>query len=148
MSESDSKTECIFCRASADTEDEKNLVLLRGEHSFVILNAYPYTTGHLMIAPYAHLATLEKASSEILLEMMQIAQKCLRALKKDYRPNGFNLGFNLGRSAGAGVEGHFHLHIVPRWEGDTNFMAVIGNVRVMPEKLKETYRRLSQQLQK
>jgi len=146
--EAKSKAECIFCKACSTTEDEKNFVLLRGNHAFAMLNTYPYNNGHLMIAPYAHLSTLEEASPEVLLEMIQIAQKSLRSLREVYNPDGFNLGFNLGRTAGAGIEEHFHLHIVPRWDGDTNFMSVLANVRVMPEDIRETYIKLSQHLQK
>jgi ATP adenylyltransferase len=148
ISKSREKADCIFCKASSETEDKKNYVLHRGKFSFAMLNAYPYTTGHLMIAPYDHTALLEKAKPEVLLEIMQITQKCICALREIYKPDGFNIGFNLGRTAGAGVEDHYHLHIVPRWDGDTNFMTVIGNARVMPEGLQDTYIKLTRQLRK
>lgn len=148
ISKSREKADCIFCKASAETDDEKNYVIHRGKFSFAMLNAFPYTTGHLMIAPYEHSALLEKAKPEALLEIMQIAQKCIYALREIYKPDGFNIGFNLGRTAGAGIEDHYHLHIVPRWDGDTNFMTAIGNTRVMPEELKHTYKKLTQQLRK
>jgi ATP adenylyltransferase len=148
ISKSREKTDCIFCKASSEKEDKKNYVLHRGKFSFAMLNAYPYTTGHVMIAPYAHTAFLEKAKPEVLLEIMQIAQKCLCALREICKPDGFNIGFNLGRTAGAGIEDHYHLHIVPRWDGDTNFMTVIGNARVMPEGLQDTYIKLTRQLRK
>jgi ATP adenylyltransferase len=148
ISKSREKADCIFCRASSEKDDEKNYVIQRGKFSFAMLNAFPYTTGHLMIAPYDHSAHLEKAKPEVLLEIMQIAQKCINALREIYKPDGFNIGFNLGRTAGAGIEDHYHLHIVPRWDGDTNFMTAIGNTRVMPEELKLTHKKLTQQLRK
>lgn len=136
--------ECIFCeRASADpTGDREHLVLYRGRSNFVMLNLYPYTVGHAMIAPYAHVAELVDVPSETLAEMMTLAQQFQQALKDVYRPEGYNLGLNMGRCAGAGVEHHVHLHILPRWNGDSNFMTVVGETRVEPEDLASTYDKL------
>jgi len=133
---------CVFCRAARKGSDRSNLVLLRGRLNFVILNKYPYNNGHMMIVPFAHVPSLQDAPVETLQEMMALAVRCEAALRAAYRPTGINLGMNLGRSAGAGIEEHFHLHIVPRWEGDTNFMSVVHSTRVIPESLQATYRRL------
>jgi len=133
---------CVFCHAVRGRADRSNLVLARGSSLFVILNKYPYNNGHLMIVPNAHLGTLRDAPRETLHEMMEMAVRCEMALRTVYRPSGINLGMNLGKSAGAGIEGHFHLHLVPRWDGDTNFMSVVHNTRVIPEGLPDSYRRL------
>lgn len=134
---------CIFCKAQQNpADDEKNFVLHRGAHNFVILNLYPYISGHLMIAPNAHLAEFGSTSKETTDEMMDLAKRCQLALREVYRPQGFNLGMNLGRAAGAGVADHFHLHILPRWDGDTNFISTVGETRVLPEDLPTTYRKL------
>ena len=133
---------CVFCRAVARGADRANLVLLRGRHNYIILNKYPYNNGHMMIVPFAHVPSLRDAPIATLHEMMELAVRCESALRVAYRPTGINLGMNLGRSAGAGIEKHFHLHIVPRWEGDTNFMSVVHGTRVIPESLQATYRRL------
>lgn len=134
---------CIFCEAQNNpADDEKNLVLYRGSHNFVILNRYPYISGHLMISPNEHLGELDAAGKETTDEMMDLAKRCQSALREVYKPNGFNLGMNLGRAAGAGVADHFHLHIMPRWSGDTNFMSTVGETRVLPEDLQTTYRKL------
>ncbi len=133
---------CIFCRALRGRADRPNLVLFRGVDNFVILNKYPYNSGHMMIVPNAHLPLPRGASRAGLLEMMELAVRCEAALRAAYRPSGINLGMNLGRSAGAGIEGHYHLHIVPRWDGDTNFMTAIHGTRVIPEALDVTYSRL------
>lgn len=137
---------CIFCLASAESDDKTNHVLLRAERNFVLLNAFPYTSGHLMIAPYTHVGTLEEADPATLEEMIVIAQSMERALRKVYRPDGLNLGFNIGKSAGAGIAGHIHMHVLPRWTGDVNFMTAIGETRVLPEDLDTTYERLKAQL--
>jgi len=137
------KAACIFCVAKADpTEDENNLVLHRGEQAFVMLNRYPYISGHLMIAPYAHVGTLTGAPKESTNEMMDLAARCEQVLQQVYKPQGFNVGMNLGHVAGAGVAGHIHMHILPRWGGDTNFMSTVGNTRVLPEDLAMTYEKL------
>ena len=134
---------CIFCVAQANPDDdEKNFVLHRASHNFVILNLYPYVSGHLMIAPYAHLGEFDLAPKEITDEMMDLAKRCQAALREVYRPEGFNLGMNLGRAAGAGVADHIHMHIMPRWVGDTNFMTTVADTRVLPEDLPTTYRKL------
>lgn len=138
----DSSGSCIFCEKAAAHRDEENLIVYRAEHNFAILNLYPYTTGHLMIAPYEHVATLEDASEASLMEMILIVRSAQKHLREIYRPEGFNLGMNLGEFAGAGVAGHIHMHVLPRWKGDANFMSVIGETRVMPEDLKETHRKL------
>lgn len=137
---------CFLCNLPKENRDEENLILYRGESCFVIMNNYPYNPGHLMIAPYRHVGELEGLSKEELLEMMLITQRMLSLLKKTMRPDGFNLGFNLGRVAGAGLEDHIHLHIVPRWSGDTNFMPVIADTKVVPQAVKDTYRALKDAL--
>jgi ATP adenylyltransferase len=134
---------CVFCQAQRNPEDdEKNFVLHRAAHNFVILNLYPYISGHLMIAPYAHLGELDSASKETTDEMMDLAKRSETALRAEYQPHGFNLGMNLGRAAGAGIADHIHLHLLPRWSGDTNFMSTIGETRVLSEDLATTYRKL------
>ena len=133
---------CVFCRALRAGRDRENLVLYRGRANFVILNKYPYNNGHLMIVPTAHLPSIQEAAPEALGELMDLAVRCEAALRRIYSPTGINLGMNLGRSAGAGIAGHFHMHVVPRWDGDTNFMTVVHGTRVIPEALRTTYRRL------
>jgi len=137
---------CVFCVTEDRTRDAERLIVFRGVHNFIILNLFPYTSGHVMVAPYAHLDTIAHADREQLSEMMQLSQRATAALQKLYRPDGFNLGMNLGTAAGAGIREHFHLHIVPRWVGDANFMTVTGETRVLPEDLSVTYRRLSEAL--
>jgi ATP adenylyltransferase len=137
---------CIFCDALERNEDSSTLIVLRGEKCFVILNRYPYTSGHSMIVPYAHVADLAAADPDVLAEMMRLAQRIETVLAKMYRPQGFNIGMNLGRAAGAGITGHLHLHILPRWAGDANFMTVVGETRVEPEELSTTYERMRQAL--
>lgn len=133
---------CIFCLAGKTKADADSLVLHRGRRCFVILNRYPYTPGHLMIAPFRHLDDLDKAGAELAGELMALIRLSLRVLKKAYKPQGFNIGMNLGRSAGAGVADHFHIHIVPRWAGDANFMPLVGRTKIMLEDLDMTCRRL------
>jgi ATP adenylyltransferase len=137
---------CIFCDAVARKNDAETLIVHRGEKTFVILNRFPYTSGHVMIVPYAHVAELGLCEPGTLDEMMRLAQRVETALRADYKPDGMNLGMNLGRAAGAGVVGHLHLHMLPRWIGDTNFMTVTAETRVHPEDLKTTYERLSKAL--
>lgn len=132
---------CIFCdkiRAPVDM-DRDNLVLWRGERAFVMLNLYPYANGHMLVAPYDHTGELGKLDGETLKEMMLLVNKCIRALRRVMNPQGINVGANLGRAAGAGVEDHVHLHVVPRWVGDTNFMPVLSDTRMIPELLPQTY---------
>ena len=133
---------CLFCRVASESDDARNYVVLRAERSFILLNRYPYTTGHLMIAPYAHVATLEEADAATLEEIMRLAQRAEKALRAVYRPSGLNLGFNIGESAGAGITGHIHMHALPRWAGDTSFITTIGETRVLPEALETTYEKL------
>jgi ATP adenylyltransferase len=138
-----SEADCIFCVAHRNpADDAKNFVLYRGAGNFVILNRYPYISGHLMIAPNSHLSEFDGTAKPITDEMMDLAKRCQSALRETYHPDGFNLGMNLGRAAGAGVADHFHLHIMPRWAGDTNFMSTVGDTRVLPEDLSTTYRKL------
>ncbi|PYS46193.1 MAG: HIT family hydrolase [Acidobacteria bacterium] len=134
---------CVFCSMlEAEGTDESKYILHRAAHNFVVLNIYPYISGHLMIVPYAHLSLIAEAPKEITDEMMDLTKRAQDALGEVYRPNGFNLGMNLGRAAGAGVADHFHMHIMPRWIGDTNFMTTVGETRVHPEDLATTYRKL------
>ena len=135
----DDEVACIFCVKPAEDDDEANLIVHRGERCFVILNLYPYTNGHLMVAPYQHLATLPELDADTVAEMMALAQQGMRILEGQYAPHGYNVGFNQGRVAGAGVEHHIHMHVVPRWGGDTNFMPVLGDTRVMPQSLEDSY---------
>jgi len=135
--------DCIFCVAfNNPADDEMNLVVYRGENNFIILNRYPYISGHLMIAPNAHLSEFDTAPKATTDEMTDLAKRCQTALREVYKPDGFNIGMNLGRAAGAGIADHFHLHIMPRWAGDTNFMATVGETRVLPEDLATTLRKL------
>jgi ATP adenylyltransferase len=133
---------CVFCVTEDRTHDAERLIVFRGIHNFVILNLFPYTSGHVMVAPYEHLDNIGAAKPEQLSEMMQLSQRVIAALQKLYRPEGFNLGMNLGAAAGAGIREHFHLHVVPRWTGDANFMTITGETRILPEELHTTYERL------
>ena len=130
---------CIFCTAPAQNDDRATLIVHRGERCFVILNKFPYTNGHLMVAPYEHLATLPALDAETVAEMMALAQRAIVVLDETYGPQGYNAGLNQGRIAGAGFEGHIHLHVVPRWAGDTNYMPVLADTRVMPQSLEDSY---------
>lgn len=133
---------CIFVDLPAENEDAKNLILFRGETAFVMLNAFPYTNGHLLIAPFKHTAEIGDLNDAELLEINQLLAKAHRWLTAVYRPDGFNVGVNLGRAGGAGIPSHIHWHIVPRWSGDTNFMTTVGNVRVLPQSLEDSYAKL------
>jgi ATP adenylyltransferase len=135
----DKESACIFCAALDAEDDEENLIVRRGERAFVILNRYPYTNGHLMVAPYEHVAELQALDDETVAEIMSLAQRAIAALEQSYAPHGYNVGFNQGRVAGAGVEHHIHMHVVPRWGGDTNFMPVLGDTRVMNQTLEDSY---------
>ena len=134
------QTDCIFCDASAGRSDE--LVVLRSRHSYVILNLYPYNNGHLMVVPARHLAALEALTPDEQTELMQLTRLSEMVLNEAYRPQGINVGINLGKAAGAGIENHLHIHVVPRWSGDTNFMTAVGQTRVLPEDLAATAARL------
>ena len=133
---------CIFCDLAARDDDEEALILARAERAFAVLNAYPYNAGHLMVAPLRHVGRLEELEDAELVETQRLLQRAVAALRRVAEPDGFNLGMNLGRVAGAGVPDHAHWHIVPRWDGDTNFMPVVGETKVLPELLNETYRKL------
>jgi ATP adenylyltransferase len=139
-----SPTGCIFCDAVSEAPDpaREALVLVRGRLSFVILNLYPYNNGHLMVAPKRHIASLGAATADELSELMRFMRDAEAALTEAYRPEGINVGLNLGRPAGAGIADHMHIHAVPRWTGDTNFMSVVGNTRVLPEDIRDTAKRL------
>lgn len=134
---------CVFCSIHADPQhDEANFVLHRAVHSFVVLNIYPYISGHLLIVPNEHVGELDTAAKETTDELMDLTKRCQTALRAAYQPAGFNLGMNLGKAAGAGIVDHIHLHLMPRWTGDTNFMSTIAETRVIPEDLATTYRKL------
>ncbi len=135
----DIEEQCIFCAKPRADDDEANLIVHRGERSFVILNLYPYTNGHLMVAPYDHIARLQELPAATLAEMMGFAQRAMDRLEAVYQPHGYNVGFNQGRVAGAGVEHHIHMHVVPRWAGDNNFMPVIADTKVMPQTIEQSY---------
>jgi ATP adenylyltransferase len=139
---------CIFCDKSEPENDESDLILFRGRTCFVMMNLYPYNNGHLLIAPFRHVGLFEELTDEEMLEAGKLTQRCLAALKETMNPHGYNVGMNLGRTAGAGVEDHLHLHIVPRWSGDTNFMPVIAETKVISESLQEGWKRLAQALRK
>lgn len=139
------ETSCIFCELPREDRDEENLLLLRGRACFVLMNRFPYNPGHLMVAPYRHLEALSALSEDESGEMMSLLARMERLLSEVMNPHGFNIGINIGRIAGAGF-GHLHAHIVPRWSGDTNFMPVIGDVKVVSEALRETYRKLRERL--
>jgi ATP adenylyltransferase len=133
---------CVFCAAAQSTDDAKTLVVYRGAHNLVILNRFPYCSGHVMVVPYQHVAALTELTDETLVELARLARDCEKHLRAAYRPDGLNLGMNLGKSAGAGIAGHLHLHVLPRWTGDTNFMTVVGETRVVPESLEVTWEKL------
>jgi len=138
----DGQLGCIFCEKLAENRDAENFIVHRARLNFVILNLYPYTSGHLMVVPYEHVATLNEARPETLAEMMELTRRAERALTTLYKPHGLNAGMNLGEAAGAGIAGHLHMHVLPRWRGDANFLSVVGETRVLPEALDETWRKL------
>ncbi|GAC1459902.1 MAG: HIT domain-containing protein [Ktedonobacterales bacterium] len=138
---------CFLCTMPQQRDDEANLIAARGERCFVILNRFPYNNGHLMVAPYQHVPTIEHLDAASLTEMMTLAQQCLAALRTAMHPDGFNMGINQGKVAGAGLADHVHFHIVPRWNGDTNFMPVLADVKVMPDLLQNTYRQIRDALE-
>lgn len=142
LSEAAHATGCVFCRVAALGDDPRALIVLRGRKNFVILNRFPYTNGHCMIVPFAHVADLAGCDAETLAEMMELTRKVQVALETLYHPHGYNIGMNLGRAAGAGVADHIHLHILPRWVGDTNFMTTVAETRLQPEELSVTYEKL------
>lgn len=136
------ENECVFCLAPGWSDFRENLILHRGERAFVILNRYPYTSGHLMVVPFEHKSSLELLDIPTRAEIMELASKFVQALREAYQPQGFNVGINIGVAAGAGIVDHVHLHIVPRWTGDTNFMSSLAQTRVLPESLEDTYNRV------
>jgi len=142
------KEGCVFCIAQAMTDNAENLIAYRDEYAYVILNRYPYTSGHLMVIPFEHVSNLEELNPKTRAEMMELTSRCTTILKNIYRPQGFNVGVNIGEAAGAGVLGHVHIHIVPRWKGDTNFMSSVGETRVLPEALEDTYLRVKKEFTK
>jgi len=133
---------CILCEKPEEDNDTENYILYRGDKNFIILNSYPYTPGHLLVAPYRHIASLEELTDEERHEHFDIVSRSIKVLRREFAPQGFNLGINIGKAAGAGIEEHVHTHIVPRWQGDTNFMTVIPDIRVVPEALADTYQKL------
>ncbi|MDX9714741.1 MAG: HIT domain-containing protein [Dissulfurispiraceae bacterium] len=139
---SEKPDECIFCIPKTPGDDKNSLILYRGKEVFVIMNKYPYNNGHLMVVPYQHASTLDELQPSTHAEMMSLTSYCTACLKEAFRPEGFNIGMNIGSAAGAGIKEHLHIHIVPRWAGDTNFMTVLGEVRVIPEHIIETYNKL------
>ena len=144
VSKADNSAGCVFCdMANADpARDRQSLILFRGRSNYLILNLYPYTTAHALVVPYAHVAQFTQLEPDTLAEMMHLAQKLNAAIEKVYHPQGYNLGMNIGKCAGAGVADHVHLHFLPRWEGSSNFMTVVGETRVLPEELLTTYDKL------
>ena len=138
---------CVFCDAVEAGDDRKVLIVHRGQHCFVILNRYPYTPGHVMIVPYAHLDELRKLPTDAAQEMMGLSQRMESVLRALYHPDGINLGMNIGKAAGAGIAGHIHMHVLPRWVADANFVSVVGETRVLPETLEETWKRMTAALE-
>jgi ATP adenylyltransferase len=134
---------CVFCTAAQGGDDRESLIVHRGQRNFVILNRFPYTNGHVMVVPYEHLGSLELLPDDTLVEMMRLTRQAEKHLRAIYRPDGLNLGMNLGRSAGAGIADHVHMHVLPRWTGDTNFMTVVGESRILPEDLPVTWEKLA-----
>src|ERR1044072_2216439 len=139
---------CIFVDLPTQENDRDNLLLFRGKSAFVMLNAFPYTNGHLMVAPYKHTANMPELDDAELLEINQLVSSCIQWITKVYKPDGFNIGVNLGSAAGAGIPTHIHWHIVPRWNGDTNFMTTVGDVRVLPQSLSDSYDKLKQAVER
>ena len=137
---------CIFCDKPNENNDCENLIVRRGKKCFVILNKFPYNNGHLLIVPYAHTSELSELGGDTMLEMMQTVELVVAAMKKIMRPDGFNVGMNLGRSSGAGIAEHLHLHVVPRWNGDTNFMPVVSGTKVISESLEDSYEKIKNAL--
>jgi ATP adenylyltransferase len=136
---------CVFCLAAAQKNDAENLVIKRAKHAFAILNRYPYTSGHLMVVPYMHVSSIEDLEPETRQEMIELVNQSMIVLRRVYQPEAFNLGANIGAAAGAGIAEHVHMHVVPRWKGDTNFMTAISGTRILPEDLGDTYRRIHEQ---
>jgi len=142
VSGADKTVGCVFCNAVMEKDDAKAWIVHRGTHCFVILNAYPYTPGHVMVVPYAHLDELQKLPQEAANEMMSLSQRMETVLRELYRPDGINLGMNIGKAAGAGIAGHIHMHVLPRWVADANFVSVVGETRILPEMLDVTWKKM------
>ena len=142
ISKVDKAASCVFCGILGESDDSSNLVLHRGHNVFVVMNLFPYTSGHLLIVSNRHISCLNEASDEELTDFIKLCRHCENALRQEYHPNGFNMGFNVGRAAGAGIERHLHMHVLPRWVGDSNFVSVVGETRILPEELSTTYQRL------
>ncbi|MFH1025551.1 MAG: HIT domain-containing protein [Nitrospirota bacterium] len=139
---SDKEQKCIFCELPKQDRDRENLILYRSSHNFVMMNRYPYNNGHIMVVPYLHVPALDGLGDEILLDFMKVTSHSIASIRKAFMPEGFNIGINIGKIAGAGMEDHMHLHMVPRWAGDTSFMTVFDEVRVIPEHVMSTYDKL------
>ena len=144
MANSKENDGCFLCEKAAQQNDEENYILYRSQHNYVILNAYPYNSGHLMVVPYKHGGDMGDLSADEMADHLRVVSRSLKAMREAIEAQGFNIGMNIGKVAGAGVTDHLHTHIVPRWEGDTNFMPVIADIKVVPEGLKETYRKLKE----
>ena len=142
IASADKQDACVFCTIQNSRDDATNFVLYRGRLVFVVLNLFPYTSGHLMIVPYEHTASFARLNQEATSEMFELAKRSQAILDEEYHADGFNIGLNLGRAAGAGIADHIHVHVVPRWMGDANFVSIIGETRVLPEDLATTYQRL------
>ena len=147
IANADREKGCVLCRIAQEDNDAENYVVHRASLNFIILNLFPYTSGHLMIVPYEHQASLAPIDKATTTEMIELAKSAQRALESEYHPDGFNIGMNLGRSAGAGIADHLHLHVVPRWSGDANFVSVVGETRVLPENLSTTHQKLKKHFQ-
>ena len=137
---------CVFCQAASENDDERTYIVHRGQRNYIVLNLFPYTTGHLMIVPYRHFGALEQGEPSELGEMMELSRRAAAALSRIYLPDGLNLGMNIGKAAGAGVAGHLHMHVLPRWQADANFLSVVGETRVLPEELPVTWEKLRREL--
>ncbi len=146
VSGTEKSMECVFCKAAKETDDAKAHIVYRGKNCFVILNAFPYTPGHVMIVPYEHLDELQKLPSDAANEMIALSQRMEAVLRELYHPDGINLGMNIGKAAGAGIAGHIHMHVLPRWVADANFISVVGETRVLPEMLDVTWERMRKAL--
>jgi ATP adenylyltransferase len=142
MTKNEKKAGCVFCQALAQADGLENLIVARGKRSFAILNLYPYTSGHLMVLPLEHIATLEDLTPETRFELMEQTTYAMTVLRDVYQPQGFNVGINIGEAAGAGIVDHVHIHIVPRWSGDTNFLSTVAETRMIPESPEDSYRRI------
>jgi ATP adenylyltransferase len=140
--------ECLFCRIAKEDDDKKNLVVWRGKECFIVMNRYPYNNGHVMVVPYMHTSSMAKLTDKTNMEVMKTTARCIQALYNNSKPDGFNFGANLGRVAGAGIDQHIHFHLVPRWSGDTNFMPVLSETKIISEDISKTWKLLKSELKK